>query len=265
MVGRIDPAHVDRRLAWPLAGRWAFVGARVALGVAVLAFAVVAWIGWTDPAGLLHGPYGGDFGFYVESGRDWLSGRGFYFPFQLEGPYEIGAGPRLYPPIALPLFLVGGAIPGWLWWAIPTAVVAGVVLYWRPKVVGWAGIFACLAVPSTGELYSSGNPVMWIAAAVALSTIWPWVSVFALLKPTLAPFALVGIRSRTWWLAAAGLGILSILLVPLWLDYVTVILNARGSRVGLLYSLGDVPMVLIPVIAWAARSRRTPAQTIDTA
>ena len=75
-----------------------------------------------------------------------------------------------------------------------------------------------------------------------------------LLKPTLVPFALVGCRHRSWWV---GLGVLALVSVPfaaMWLDYVTVVQNARDPN-GLMYSLNQVPTVMIPVVAWLGSSR----------
>ena len=41
----------------------------------------------------------------------------------------------------------------------------------------------------------------------------------------------------------------------LWLDYATVILNARGPLVSPLYSLRDAPLLMIPIFAWLGRGR----------
>ncbi len=40
-------------------------------------------------------------------------------------------------------------------------------------------------------------------------------------------------------------------MLPMSLDYVHVVLNARGGNASILYSIRDVPLMLIPLIAWA--------------
>jgi hypothetical protein len=97
---------------------------------------------------------------------------------------------------------------------------------------------------------------MWIAAFVALGTVWGWPGVLVALKPSLLPFMLVGIRSRSWWLAAGLLVLVSLAVLPMWFDYATAMLNARGPLVSPLYSLGNVPVVLIPLVARLDSRRR---------
>jgi hypothetical protein len=59
--------------------------------------------------------------------------------------------------------------------------------------------------------------------------------------------------------------LIGLLLAPLWIDYLAVLLNARGPLASPLYSVGDVPLLLVPVIAWVASERhfgRVPAKLI---
>jgi len=95
-----------------------------------------------------------------------------------------------------------------------------------------------------------------MTAAVALGTVIGWPSVLVLLKPTLAPFSLIGIRTRGWWVAAVALGVVSLAMLPGWFDYLTVMRNFEGGS--LMYSLDQYPLMVIPVIAWAARNPRQP-------
>jgi hypothetical protein len=81
--------------------------------------------------------------------------------------------------------------------------------------------------------------------------VWRPAFALVLLKPSLFVFALPGIRSRGWWVIAAGLAVLSLVMVPISLDYVHVVLNARSGNASILYSIRDVPLMLIPFIAWA--------------
>ena len=66
------------------------------------------------------------------------------------------------------------------------------------------------------------------------------------IKPTLLPFAIIGIRHRSFWIAAAALAAVSLLMLPMWLDYVVVL---RNLSIGGAYSLGSVPLLLVPVVA----------------
>jgi hypothetical protein len=74
----------------------------------------------------------------------------------------------------------------------------------------------------------------------------------------LAPFALAGFPRRAWW---AGLGLVlvaSALTLPLWPDYVAAMLNGTGLS-PIPYTLPDLPLSFLPVVAWAARRRPWPS------
>jgi hypothetical protein len=230
------------------------VTALVALGVLVVWVAYLAFAFLTLPnVGPAAGT--GDHATYMDAVRRWLAGGSFYQPYQLAGPYTVSKVEILYPPTILPLLAVMSVLPAILWWIVPLGTIAAVVWHWRPSLLGWIGILACLAIPSTWEAIAYGNPVMWIAAFAALGTVYGWPAVLVLLKPTLAPFALIGIRRRSWWVALAGLLAASLLLLPLWAQYVAVLENARGPLVSPLYSLKDVPLMLVPIVAWLSATR----------
>lgn len=199
---------------------------------------------------------GVDYRIYMEATRSWLSGGSFYLPLQLAGPYPLLLGDILYPPSALILFTPFTILPAVLWWAIPIGATAWIVWSWRPSPLAWAAIVLCLTVPSTWWRIEAGNPVLWIVAALALATRYRWPAVAVLIKPSLLPFALFGIRSRSWWLALAIAGLISLPLLPMWMDYIRVLLNARGEQASLLYSVGDIPLLTIPLVAWLGRRRR---------
>lgn len=226
--------------------RW--LGLRVTFGALALYAGVLVVIWFTTPN---IGPAAGtgDHATYMAAGRRWLAGGSFYRPYQLAGPYVVDKVEILYPPTILPLLIVFGFLPDILWWLTPIAILAGVVSYWRPGLAGWTAILACIAVPSTFEALAYGNPALWVAAFLALGTILGWPSVLVALKPTLIPFMVVGIRRRSWWLAAGLLAVVSLVFLPLWFDYARVLLNARGPLVSPWYSLGNVPLLLIPLIA----------------
>jgi hypothetical protein len=85
-----------------------------------------------------------------------------------------------------------------------------------------------------------------VMAAVALGFAFRWAFVGVLLKPSLFPFALLGIRDRSWWIALAIVIVGSLPFGSMWLDWITAVSNSTG---GLFYSLQDVPILLLPVIA----------------
>jgi hypothetical protein len=84
------------------------------------------------------------------------------------------------------------------------------------------------------------------AVAVALGS----PTTLVLVKPSLFPFAMIGIRRRAWWLQAALLALLSLPLLELTLLYPQVVIDSRGG--GILYSVRDIPLLCLPLIAGLA-------------
>ena len=144
-------------------------------------------------------------------------------------------------------------LPGVLWWALPAVIVGAVIRHYRPAPWTWPILALCIASPRTLGLLIYGNPSMWLAASVALSTLWGWPGVFAFLKPSLAFFALIGIRTRGWWIALGVFGLVSLAMLPDWREYVTAATNMQGQN--LTYSLMDIPLAGIAVVAWVGRTR----------
>ncbi len=204
---------------------------------------------------ILGDPAQADAALYRAAGQRILSGGPVYPSFELDSPYTLAMRPELYPPPTM-LFLVApmAALPAFLWWLVPLATITAVAVRHRPSLLGWLGILLCLAWPPTGYVILAGNPVIWAAAFVALGTVWQGAAVLAVVKPSLAPFALVGIRPRSWWLVSGGYVAVVAAMLPLWLEYLTVLRNGVGLDP--LYSLSHVPMMLIPVIAWWTRVPR---------
>lgn len=232
---------------------------RIAIALSLAAFALpLAFAAITPDA--LEQPFGVDFALYREVASRWLAGGPYFEPYQLAGPYEIRAGDVLYPPIGLWLFVPFAVLPAaaawFLWWAIPIGVTAWAVVRHRPQPEFWPLIALCIAWPTTPLKSWTGNPVIWCVAALALGTVYRWPSVFVLLKPSLAPFALFGANRRSWWIALAVLVAMSIPFWGLWADWVASLSNSRGG--GLLYSTLEVPMLLIPFVAWLGRRRAEP-------
>ena len=214
-----------------------------------VAFVVRLWIVFAVETGSVVGV---DHGIYQQAAQRWFGGGFFYYPEQLSGPYEIVQGHILYPPVALAWLVPAAYLPDLLWWGIPLVAIAVIVVYHRPPVWAWPLIGLCVATFWSVEIIASGNPGIWIAMFVAVGTVWRPAFALVLLKPSLFVFALPGIRSRGWWVIAAALAVISVMLLPMSLDYVEVVLNTRGANASLLYSIRDVPLMLVPLIAWVA-------------
>lgn len=197
------------------------------------------------------GDLGIDAAYYRELGARWLADGSYYLPHQLAGPYDVTLMVDvLYPPSALLLFVPAAILPAPLWWAVPLGVTGYVIAGWRPGMVAIAGMLLLLAWPRATGAIVFGNTDMWAMAAVAAGLRWGWPALAVTLKPTLAPFALVGIRRRSWWIAAA-LGVaIAALTWPLWLDYVTAMRHLRADPG---YSLGSIPILLVPIVGWLGR------------
>lgn len=234
------------------------VGRLVATGVLSIIVLAELAIAVLHPLGLFRN-LGGDYHLYMDATRSWLSGGPFYQPWQFEPyvisftPGDIGTTAILYPPYALVLFVPFTVLPAALWWAVPLGVI-GYCLY---PVSGWrlVALLACLACPATWYIVANGNPALWCAAFMVAGIRWGWPGVFVLLKPTLAPFALAGIRSKGWWGGLVFLGVVSLILWPLTMGYVTVLRNAGGPEASVFYSVSNwVPLAFL----WAATRSRLP-------
>ena len=240
--------------------------AALSLTVVILAFAVLDAI-IVLPVSLTYqggAAVGMDYGIYMDRTHDWLAGDGFYRARQLTGqPYEILNGDSFYPPTLLFLlvpFALG--LPAVLWWLIPIAIIAAALVHIRPPMWTWPIMAFALLLPRASLVLVLGNPSLWMIAAAFAGVAWAWPSALLLLKPTLAPFALIGIRHRSWWITLGALVLLSVPFGALWRDYVTALVNAQNAR-GLEYTLGEWPLMIAPLAAWvgqltSAASRRPP-------
>lgn len=197
--------------------------------------------------------FGFDFSFYRFVGQRWLGTGVYYVPYQLAGPYPFhDMVDNLYPPSALFLFVPATILPGVLWWIVPAAVVGYAFWTWRPAPWAWAIAALLMCWPKSYIAWIFGNTEMWVMAAVAGGLLWGWPAVIAFIKPVFAPLALVGIRRRSWWVASAIVAVVSLAMLPMWLDYLAVVRNLEHN--GLLFAQG-VPLLLVPLIAWRGRRR----------
>jgi hypothetical protein len=226
----------------------------LAISAATVLLPIAFVLAIPDP---LDQPLGKDVALYIEAADRWLAGGPFYEPRQLAGPYEVAHGDILYPPVGLWLFVPAALLPRVLalvlWWGIPTALTVWAIRRVAPRPAVWPLIALCLAWPTTPLKIWTGNPVIWSVAAMAVAIVWRGGAPFALLKPSLFPFALFGIRQRSWWI---GLAVFLLLCLPfgaMWLAWATSVVNTRGG--GLLYSALEAPMLALPLVAWMGRRR----------
>lgn len=197
---------------------------------------------------------GTDLDYYQFIARRWLETGVWYTERQLSAPYEVQTlVDNLYPPHALYLFVPFLYLPDILWWVIPLGVIGYVVWWCRPVVWIWPVLALIVLFPKTPNQILYGNTDMWVAAAIAGGVRWAWPSVLVTFKPSLAFFALIGIRSRSWWVAAGVLVIASLPFLPLWIDYPTVMINSSAK---FWYSFGNLPFFVLPIVAFLGSSRR---------
>jgi len=202
-----------------------------------------------------------DYQNYAAATRDWLGGGPWYLDRQLHGPYAVTPGDALYPPTWLLLFVPAAFLPPVVWWAVPISAIVWVTVRLRPAPAAWALMAACLAWPPTAVHLLTGNPGIWMVAALALGVRYRWPAAFVLTKVTIAPLALIGVRDRRWWWTVAAIVAVSLPFASMWPTYAQVLLDARHPA-GLLYSAQGLPMLAIPLVAWLGR--RLPAEAAET-
>lgn len=241
----------------PIARRWYLplaVGLTVSVLIVFVPLSIVrVWAFIED------GSVAIDYDTHLAFARRWLDTGSMYLPYQLAGPFDPrpsphvpGAVPSMYPPHALYLFAPFLVLPPVLWWLIPLGTVTACLWRWRIAPWSWpivAGIAASVDVVSSVTV---GNTSMWIMAFVAAGLAWGWPAILVTVKPSLLPFALIGITHRSWWMAAVVLVVVSAPLLGQWVAYVEVVRNVETSPA---YSLDTVPALLLPVVAWYARRR----------
>jgi len=237
--------------------RWGNVRPTVLLRVVTVAIVVAAilrfayWIVYLareSPQSL-----GVDYQLHMRAAQRLLEGGSFYEPWQLAGSYTIiGAGEILYPPIALALFLPFTVLPWVLWWALPAVIAAAALWRIRPRLIAGPLLAFLVLYPRTQEVILWGNPTMWILAFALAGVAWGWPGALVLLKPTLLPFGLFGVRNRGWWGVVVGLAAVGVATIGLWGDWFAVLSNAYGASP--LYSLVDVPTMCIVLVAAVGRS-----------
>jgi hypothetical protein len=241
-----------------------YVGLAAPLAIVILAIGGLRLALLIAEAAPSPGAIGIDYTTVMDAAHRWLAGSSPYLARQLNGPYpQIGAnladsGEMLYPPIALPFFAAFSALPGFLWWVIPAALAAMGLRRARPARWAWPILALCLVVGQSVPLMIAGNPTIWIVVAGLWAPSLGWPGPLMLLKPSVAPLALLGIRHRSWWVAAAILAAASLVFGRLWVDWFWSVTNLRVSGAGgILFSLHQLPILLIPVVVAVAARPRT--------
>jgi hypothetical protein len=208
------------------------------------------------------GDLGVDFRFYRDVADKWLTHGTFYMPHQLAGRYEVTTlVDVIYPPNALLLFVPFTVLPAVLWWLIPISVIAYVIWSWRPVLWAAPVMLVLLMWVRAFGAFLWGNTDMWMAASIAAGLRWGWPAALLLIKPSIAPFALVGARRPSFWVAAIVFAVATIVMFgPLWVEYVQVV---RNMELRPDYSLGSITLLLIPIVAWYARRRSPEASAVS--
>ena len=232
-----------------------FVASQAAAGVLVVE---CLWVGWTLLGNDPRFPVGVDYRIARDAAARWLAGGTFYLPSQLAGPYEVFAPPGapanvMYPPVALWLFVPFVYLPAWLWWAIPISAVAMAFRRLRPARWTWPIVALLWLYPRAPEAIMNGNPVIWALGAVSLGVAYGAPAALALLKPTLAPFALWGASHRMWWFILGAGMLAAVPFGTMWFDYARVVTNARAPTA---YLVHDYPLMTAPLLAWLGRDGR---------
>ena len=194
---------------------------------------------------------GTDHTFYRAVGQRWLDSGVYYLPHQLAGPYVVQADVDvLYPPLGLLLFVPLVWMPFPLWWIVPGVVVALTLWRLHPALWTWPIMAALFAWPRGVSNLVYGNSDMWIATFICGGLLLAWPAVLVVMKPSVLPFAFIGARRRSWWIAAVVLGAVSLPFLGLWRDFYLAIHNSDAAWY---YSLDDMPPLFIPLVAWLGR------------
>lgn len=220
-------------------------------GVFCVFAAYEIYLGW-----LYHGWFSAfdDYDFNMAVAHRWLADGSYFLPRQLAGPHIWQVGEVLYPPVSLWLFVPFSFLPMAAWFAVPLATIAAAM--WRLKPIAPAlAIIAFLICDPDGLVESaSGNPMLWFVAIEFAALAWRMPASLGLFKPTLFPFALVGIGTRRWWVALGFLALLSLPFLGLTITWVRVGLDTHG-RGGVLYNVSEFAYALIPYVAWLGSTR----------
>jgi hypothetical protein len=199
------------------------------------------------------GRIGVDIGYwYSYYAQRWLETGVLYRPEQLAGPYVVSGPDFIFPPIAILVFVPFLYLPIVVWWLAPVAVMGACWRRYRPSLWTYPVLALILAWPRTiGQLVVGGSD-LWVSMAVGLGVLYAWPFALVVMKPSFLPLALLGARTRAWWVASAALVLVALPFGRHWFDYATAI---RNSGLPLTYSLYQLPITLAPIVIWLGRTR----------
>jgi hypothetical protein len=232
---------------WDLRPIWIGIAVMMLVGLAVESVLLYQIVDAQDAIG-------DDLDYFRSVAQRWLDTGVLYSPDQLAGPYVVKTQVHnLYPPLALYLFVPFLYLPAILWWLIPLGLLAYVVWWCRPVTWALPILAALILYPKTPAVVLYGNSDIWGIGFAAAGIRWGWPAALVFFKPSVGFLALPGILTRRWWIAAAVLAVISLPLLPLWLDYPRVLLNS-DTNIGRSWS--NAPFFLVPFVAWLTSSRR---------
>jgi len=143
---------------------------------------------------------------------------------------------------------------------LPLAVVGYAVARLRPSAWTWPLIALAVFWPRTLGSLIVGNSDLLSAAFVAGGILWGWPGALGFYKPSLAPFGFAGARRRSWWVGLAVVVAVSIpfLVSGAWSQY---LVAATHWDLPLDRQVLNIPILLIPVVAWLGRRDRSLSST----
>ena len=213
-----------------------------------------------------------DFGHYVNAAWRWLVTGKPYLAAEVAGRFTFSDLTFLHPPIALYLFAPFLFLPSILYWLIPLVGTALLIAAWRPAPWTWPVMAFLLNWPRFIGAVVVGNTDLWVVLFIALGLRYGWPILLLAIKPSVAPFALVELAAlirvdavppRRWTeigLAAALLVLAAVPFGTLWFDWLAVIRNSPADP---LYSIGSIPWLIVPAIAWFGRRRGRRRSDVD--
>jgi hypothetical protein len=262
-VGLSLPASTPRLEPYVRAAQIVLTGL---FGVLAIVNLVAASNGW------LAAFRGWDFFHYVEAARRWLESGTPYLAHEVARPFQFSNETFLHPPISLLLFAPFTVLPALLYWVIPLTGTAALIAAWRPARWTWPLMALLLNWPRFDGAVIVGNTDLWVVFFIAAGLRFGWPILLLAIKPSVAPFAIVELAAliradsipvrRTVEIAvtAAFLLLLAAPFGGLWLEWFAVV---RHSPADPMYSIGAIPWLIVPAIAWFGRRRGRRRADVD--